>query len=233
MMAAPLTLSGIVRTFSDGTEEVRVLTGADLALNPGELVALVAPSGAGKSTLLQIAGLLERATAGTVTIGGTEATRLSDKERTAIRRDKIGFIYQFHHLLGDFTARENVALPQRLAGVAQSAALTRADELLDRLGLAERRTHRPGELSGGERQRVAIARAVANNPSVILADEPTGNLDQTTAETVRDAFLSLSRETGLSALVATHNQVLASQLDRTVTLKDGLISPLDLTKAAE
>ena len=232
-MTTPLILSGIVRTFSDGSDEVRVLTGADLTLNGGELVALVAPSGAGKSTLLQIAGLLERATSGTVTIGGVEATGLSDKDRTALRRDKVGFIYQFHHLLGDFTARENVALPQRLASASQKAALARADELLDRLGLAARRTHRPGELSGGERQRVAIARAVANNPTIILADEPTGNLDQATAATVRDAFLSLSRETGLSAVVATHNQTLASELDRTVTLKDGRIQPLELSLSGE
>ncbi|RAH97684.1 ABC transporter [Acuticoccus sediminis] len=225
-MTTPLVLTDIVRTFSDGSEEVHVLTGANLSLNAGELVALVAPSGAGKSTLLQIAGLLEGATSGVVTIDGVEATGLSDKERTMLRRDRIGFIYQFHHLLGDFTARENVALPQRLAGASYKDALARADELLDRLGLAHRRTHRPGEMSGGERQRVAIARAVANNPRVILADEPTGNLDQATAETVRDAFLSLSRDTGLSALVATHNQALASQLDRTVTLKEGRIVAL-------
>ncbi|WP_226577424.1 ABC transporter ATP-binding protein [Acuticoccus sediminis] len=225
-MTTPLVLTDIVRTFSDGSDEVHVLTGANLSLNAGELVALVAPSGAGKSTLLQIAGLLEGATSGVVTIDGVEATGLSDKERTMLRRDRIGFIYQFHHLLGDFTARENVALPQRLAGASYKDALARADELLDRLGLAHRRTHRPGEMSGGERQRVAIARAVANNPRVILADEPTGNLDQATAETVRDAFLSLSRDTGLSALVATHNQALASQLDRTVTLKEGRIVAL-------
>ncbi|UOM34018.1 ABC transporter ATP-binding protein [Acuticoccus sp. I52.16.1] len=232
-MAPPLVLTDIVRTFSDGADEVHVLKGANLTLNAGELVALVAPSGAGKSTLLQIAGLLEQATGGSVTIDGTEATRLSDKDRTVLRRDLIGFIYQFHHLLGDFTARENVALPMRLAGAKTGAALARADELLDRLGLAERRTHRPGELSGGERQRVAIARAVANNPRVILADEPTGNLDQGTAATVRDAFLSLSRDTGLSAVVATHNQTLASELDRTVTLKEGRISPLELSAPAE
>ncbi|ORE95663.1 ABC transporter ATP-binding protein [Acuticoccus yangtzensis] len=232
-MAPPLVLSGIVRTFSDGSDEVRVLTGADFTLNTGELVALAAPSGSGKSTLLQIAGLLERATSGTVTIDGVEASSLSDKDRTAIRRDKVGFIYQFHHLLGDFTARENVALPQRLAGLAPKAALERADDLLARLGLADRRTHRPGQLSGGERQRVAIARAVANHPKLILADEPTGNLDQATAETVRDAFLSLSRDTGLSALVATHNPTLASQLDRTVTLKEGKIAPLELTLSGE
>lgn len=228
----PLELSGIVRSFSDGAAEVQVLTGADLVVREGELVALVAPSGAGKSTLLQIAGLLERPTAGLVKIGGTEATTLGDDERTALRRDRIGFIYQFHHLMGDFSASENVALPQRLAGVPARVALARADELLDRLGLAHRRTHRPGTLSGGERQRVAIARAVANRPRLILADEPTGNLDQETAATVRDSFLSLSRETGLAALVATHNVQLAAQLDRIVTLSSGRVVPHPATTVA-
>ncbi|MBJ3774440.1 ABC transporter ATP-binding protein [Acuticoccus mangrovi] len=222
-MADPLVLADVVRTFDDGTAEVKVLTGANLTVREGELVALVAPSGAGKSTLLQIAGLLEHPDAGRVMIGGTDAGRLSDKDRTALRRDRIGFIYQFHHLMGDFSARENVALPQRLAGRSARAALARADELLDRLGLKDRRKHRPAELSGGERQRVAIARAVANEPRVLLADEPTGNLDQRTAGAVRDAFLTLSRDTGLAALVATHNQTLAGELDRTVTLKQGKI----------
>ncbi|WP_420392290.1 ABC transporter ATP-binding protein [Acuticoccus sp.] len=225
MSAAPLALSGIVRTFNDGADEVRVLTGADLSLAAGELVALVAPSGAGKSTLLQIAGLLERPNAGKVLLDGTDATGLPEKERTLLRRERIGFIYQFHHLLGDFTARENVALPIRLTGARPAEAAARADELLDRLGLAGRRTHRPGELSGGERQRVAIARAVANRPRVVLADEPTGNLDEATAATVRDAFVALSRDTGLAALVATHNLALARQLDRTVTLSEGRVVP--------
>ncbi|WP_108661143.1 ABC transporter ATP-binding protein [Acuticoccus kandeliae] len=223
---APLALENVVRTFDDGASEVHVLSGASLAVNAGELVALVAPSGAGKSTLLQIAGLLERPTSGSVRIGGVEAGKLGDRDRTALRRDQIGFVYQFHHLMGDFSARENVALPMRLAGVARGTALSRADALLDRLGLAARRKHRPGEMSGGERQRVAIARAVANNPRVLLADEPTGNLDQGTAASVRDAFLTLSRDTGLAALVATHNEALAADLDRIVTLRDGLIVPL-------
>ena len=233
MAPLPLELTGIVRTFSDGAEEVRVLTGADLTVREGELVALVAPSGAGKSTLLQIAGLLERPNAGSVRIGGTETTTLGDGERTVLRRDRIGFIYQFHHLMGDFSARENVALPQRLAGVSQRAALARADDLLDRLGLSHRRSHRPAELSGGERQRVAIARAVANSPRLILADEPTGNLDVETAATVRDSLLSLSRETGLAALVATHNVALAAQLDRTVTLSGGVVVPAGIRNDAE
>ena len=220
----PLRLSGVTRRFGDGDSVVDVLTGVDLEIRRGELVALVAPSGAGKSTLLQIAGLLERPTAGKVEIGGIEAGSLSEKDRTAIRRDRIGFVYQFHHLLGDFTARENVALPQRLAGVPAGKALARADALLDTLGLAPRRKHRPGALSGGERQRVAIARAVANQPDLLLADEPTGNLDQGTADHVRDAFLSLSREHGLAALVATHNAVLAGDLDRIVHLSNGLIT---------
>jgi lipoprotein-releasing system ATP-binding protein len=219
----PLVLEGVRRTFSDGTSEIAVLTGADLTVTAGELVALVAPSGAGKSTLLQIAGLLERPDGGSVRITGTEAGGLSDLDRTALRRDRIGFVYQFHHLMGDFSARENVALPLRLAGTSPADALARADELLDRLGLAPRRKHRPAELSGGERQRVAIARAVANRPRLLLADEPTGNLDTHTALSVRDAFVQLSRETGLAALVATHNEGLAAQLDRTVTLRDGLV----------
>lgn len=219
----PLVLEGVKRSFSDGTAEIRVLTGADLTVREGELVALVAPSGAGKSTLLQIAGLLERPDGGSVRITGTEAGSLSDLERTALRRERIGFVYQFHHLMGDFTARENVALPLRLAGVAPAEANARADDLLARLGLADRRKHRPAELSGGERQRVAIARAVANRPRILLADEPTGNLDTRTAHSVRDAFLSLSRETGLAALVATHNEAFAAELDRTVTISGGLV----------
>ncbi len=220
----PLSLRGVTRVFGDGEAVVEVLRGVDLTVAPGELVALVAPSGAGKSTLLQIAGLLDRPTAGAVEICGEDAARMSEKSRTAMRRDRIGFVYQFHHLLGDFSARENVALPLRLAGKAPAKALERADALLDQLGLAHRRLHRPAALSGGERQRVAIARAVANEPALLLADEPTGNLDQGTAEHVRDAFLTLSRNNQLAALVATHNPNLASQLDRTVTLSGGTIS---------
>jgi lipoprotein-releasing system ATP-binding protein len=230
-MTHPLELSGVVRTFDDGAAVVEVLKGVDLVVRTGELVALVAPSGAGKSTLLQIAGLLERPTAGEVRIGGTEAGRLSDKERTALRRDEIGFVYQFHHLMGDFSARENVALPMRLAGTAPGPAHARADDLLSRLGLGHRLKHRPGELSGGERQRVAIARAVANRPRLLLADEPTGNLDQGTAHAVRDAFLAMSREEGLAAVVATHNEGLAAELDRVVTLKAGRVVDVVLESA--
>lgn len=223
-MAPPLVLRGITRTFGDGENVVEVLRGVDLTVAAGELVALVAPSGAGKSTLLQIAGLLDRPTAGSVEICGEDAARIREVDRTAMRRDRIGFVYQFHHLLGDFTARENVALPLRLAGTEPGKALERADALLDQLGLAHRRRHRPAALSGGERQRVAIARAVANEPALLLADEPTGNLDQETAENVRDAFLSLSRNHQLAALVATHNPNLAGQLDRTVTLTAGTLA---------
>lgn len=225
-MTAPLALGAVTRVFGDGDNEISVLRGVDLTVAPGELVALVAPSGAGKSTLLQIAGLLDKPTSGTVTVGGIDTARMSEAERTRVRRDKVGFVYQFHHLLGDFTARENVALPQRLAGKDPGEALKRADTLLDQLGLAARRHHRPAALSGGERQRVAIARAVANMPALLLADEPTGNLDQETAENVRTAFLSLSRENNLAALVATHNPVLAQKLDRTVTLSGGTIVAL-------
>jgi len=220
-MAPPLRLDKVTRSFGDGDCTVDVLRGVDLTVERGELVALVAPSGAGKSTLLQIAGLLDRPTSGAVHIAGTAATTVSDSARTLLRRERIGFVYQFHHLLGDFTARENVAMPQRMRGEAPSAALARADALLDRLGLADRRTHRPAALSGGERQRVAIARAVANEPAVLLADEPTGNLDGATAESVRRAFIGLSRAEGLAALIATHNTDLAAALDRTVALKDG------------
>ncbi|MEM6847102.1 MAG: ABC transporter ATP-binding protein [Pseudomonadota bacterium] len=220
-MAHPLVLDAVRRVFDDGASKVTVLDGASLTVQRGELVALVAPSGAGKSTLLQLAGLLEPPDGGNVIVAGQNANDLSDRARTALRRDKIGFVYQFHHLLGDFSARENVALPLRLAGHGPSAALSRADELLNHLGLAERRTHRPAALSGGERQRVAIARAVANKPALLLADEPTGNLDAQTANTVRDAFISLSREEGLAALVATHNPNFAGDLDRTLTISSG------------
>lgn len=223
-MTVPLELKAVTRIFGDGDNVVEVLRGVDLTVVPGELVALVAPSGAGKSTLLQIAGLLDRPTSGTVTIDGVDTARMGEAERTRIRRDRIGFVYQFHHLLGDFNARENVAMPLRLAGTSPREALTRADTLLDQLGLSARRQHRPAALSGGERQRVAIARAVANRPALLLADEPTGNLDQETAEHVRSAFLSLSRENNLAALVATHNPLLARRLDRTVTLTAGTIT---------
>ena len=216
-----LRAEGVVRTYRQARTELRVLTGTDLTLRPGELVALVAPSGAGKSTLLHQAGLLERPDAGEVFIEGRPTARLGDQERTRLRREKIGFVYQFHHLLADFTALENVVLPQMLAGKRRRDARVRAAELLDRVGLAGRASHRPGKLSGGEQQRVAIARALANQPALILADEPTGNLDTATADIVFDLFLDVARTTGTAALIATHNPDLAARMDRTVRLEGG------------
>jgi len=216
-----LALEGVERSYREGESRLDVLRGVDLVLNPGELVALVAPSGAGKSTLLHIAALLEQADTGTVAIAGVDTTGLGDAARTELRRSSIGMIYQFHHLLPDFTALENVTLPMRLAGVGKREAEAAARALLDELGVEPRASHRPGELSGGERQRVAIARAVANRPAVLLADEPTGNLDPATAEHVFAAFVRLARSTGLAALVATHNHDLAARMDRRVTLVNG------------
>jgi len=223
-MSEALRLDGIVRSFAQGPRTLEVLRGADLTIAPGEIVALVAPSGAGKSTLLQIAGLLDTPTAGTVTIEGHALTGLDDRARTSARGRLLGFVYQFHHLLPEFTAEENVAIPQMAAGRGRAAALARAAALLDRVGLAERRTHRPAELSGGEQQRVAICRALANAPRVLLADEPTGNLDPETAGRVFDMLLEVVRETGLAALIATHNQDLAARMDRVVRLAGGAIS---------
>lgn len=221
-----LAIAGVERSYREGEGRLTVLRGVDLVLKPGELVALVAPSGAGKSTLLHIAALLERPDRGTVSIGGIDTTGLGDSARTDLRRSSIGMIYQFHHLLPDFTALENVTLPMRLAGVGKREAEAAAMALLTELGVAPRASHRPGELSGGERQRVAIARAVANRPAVLLADEPTGNLDPATAEHVFAAFVRLARSTGLAALVATHNPELAARMDRRVTLVDGLCQPM-------
>ena len=219
-----LRMASLTRHFSEGKgRQLDVLTGADLDLYPGETVALVAPSGAGKSTLLHLAGLLERPDDGEVHIGERAAGNLTDAERTAIRRNEIGFVYQFHHLLPEFTALENVVMPQLIRGVAKDEASKRAQELLDYLGVGERGSHRPSELSGGEQQRVAIARAVANAPRIVLADEPTGNLDPATAERVFEALTGLVRASGLAALIATHNHVLAERMDRVVTLQDGKI----------
>ena len=204
-----LAIAGVERSYREGEGRLTVLRGVDLVLQPGELVALVAPSGAGKSTLLHI-----------------DTTGLGDSARTDLRRSSIGMIYQFHHLLPDFTALENVTLPMRLAGVGKREAEAAAMALLTELGVAPRASHRPGELSGGERQRVAIVRAVANRPAVLLADEPTGNLDPATAEHVFAAFVRLARSTGLAALVATHNPELAARMDRRVTLVDGLCQPM-------
>ena len=224
--ATPLELRGVVRTFRSGGEDLRVLRGADLALQAGEIVALVAPSGTGKSTLLHLAGLLEKPDSGRVFVGGREAGALSDAERTAIRRDGIGFVYQFHHLLAEFTALENVVLPQMIAGKPRRVGERRARALLEAFGLGARLDHLPGKLSGGEQQRVAIARALANAPRVLLADEPTGNLDVGTAAVVFEELLRTVRSQGVAALIATHNPELAARMDRTVTLHEGRVVPL-------
>ena len=223
MSEALLALDGVTRTFEQGGTRIEVLRGVSLELSAGEIVALVGPSGAGKSTLLHIAGLLERVDGGMVVIGGEPCGRLSDDERTRLRREWLGFIYQFHHLLPEFSALENVALPQMIAGVKPGPARDRARELLASLGLEERADHRPGQLSGGEQQRVAIARALANAPRVLLADEPTGNLDHATATGVFDQLVARVRETGVAALVATHNLELAGRMDRVLALQDGSI----------
>ncbi|MSP81576.1 MAG: ABC transporter ATP-binding protein [Alphaproteobacteria bacterium] len=218
-----LSLDGLKRVFVQGGNRIEVLRGASLRLTPGELVALVGPSGAGKSTLLHIAGLLERADAGEVSIGPLACGSMSDSERTALRRRHLGFVYQFHHLLPEFSAIENVMLPQMIAGRTRADAKTRARELLASLGLAERESYRPARLSGGEQQRVAFARALANGPSVLLADEPTGNLDPATAEVVFKSMVRIAKAAGLAALVATHNPDLARRMDRTLTLRDGIV----------
>ncbi|MGV0910223.1 ABC transporter ATP-binding protein [Martelella sp. FOR1707] len=225
MTTPALQLRDIAREYGQGDSVLQVLKGASLSLMPGEMVALVAPSGTGKSTLLQIAGLLEKPTSGEVMLGGRDATALSDDERTTLRRNDIGFVYQFHHLLPEFSARENIMLPQLIAGLPPQEAGARADEMLDYLRIRHRAEHRPAELSGGEQQRVAIARAVANAPRLLLADEPTGNLDPQTASYVFEALEALVRQSGLSALIATHNLDLAARMDRQVTLDDGQVVP--------
>ncbi len=216
-----LVLDDIRRIFRQGRDQLNVLDGASLAVRRGEIVALVGPSGAGKSTLLHIAGLLEKPDGGEVLVGGEPCGKLPDDRRTAIRRKQLGFVYQYHHLLPEFSALENIVLPQMIAGVDRGHAAAKGRELLDRMGLAARAEHRPGQLSGGEQQRVAIARALANGPSLLLADEPTGNLDPHTSEAVFDELLRLVRSSGLAALVATHNPELARRMDRLVTLRDG------------
>jgi lipoprotein-releasing system ATP-binding protein len=216
-------LHDISRRFRQGDTTLDILKGAELAVWAGQSVALVAPSGAGKSTLLHIAGLLEHADAGEVYIDALATSHLTDIARTRIRRTDIGFVYQFHHLLPEFSALENVMLPQMIRGLARVRAQARAAELLTYLGLKERLTHRPAELSGGEQQRVAIARAVANAPRILLADEPTGNLDQRTSEHVFAALGQLVRASGLAAIVATHNLDIAAQMDRRVTIRDGAV----------
>ena len=220
-MSNVLAVTGLTRSFRQGETVIEVLRGVDLTVGQGEIVALLGPSGSGKSTLLQAVGLLEGGFEGSIRINGVEAAQLPGDGRTALRRDAIGFVYQFHHLLPDFTARENVVLPQLIAGKNRADAEVRASSLLSALGLGERLTHRPSQLSGGEQQRVAVARALANAPALILADEPTGNLDEATANVVLAEFLRLVRGEGAAALVATHNERLAARMDRVVRLNEG------------
>jgi lipoprotein-releasing system ATP-binding protein len=222
----PLELRRVVRTYRSGGGELAVLRGVDLSLRAGEIVALVAPSGSGKSTLLHLAGLLEKPDAGRVLVDGRDAGALTDKDRTLIRRDSIGFVYQFHHLLAEFTALENVVLPQMIATSTRRHAIERARGLLAAFGLAARADHLPGKLSGGEQQRVAIARALANAPKLLLADEPTGNLDVATASMVFEELLHAVRAHGVAALIATHNPDLAGRMDRVVTLHEGKVVEL-------
>ncbi|MFK7941041.1 MAG: ABC transporter ATP-binding protein [Roseovarius sp.] len=226
-----LRLSDISKTYNAGaSNQVTVLAGADLTLRAGEMVALVAPSGAGKSTLLHIAGLLDTPDQGRVEIAGTDMTGLSDRKRTAARRRDVGFVYQFHHLLPEFTALENIMLPQLANGVSKVQAETRAQALLARVGVDARAGHRPSAMSGGEQQRVAFCRALANAPKILLADEPTGNLDPGTSDQVCQALVDLVRDTGLAALIATHNLELAARMDRVVRLDQGRISVTDMKK---
>lgn len=220
---AVVELKGVERHYVQGQRKLVVLAGADFVLRPGEMVALVAPSGAGKSTLLHLAGLLERPDAGDVILNGRACGRLSDDERTAIRRNEMGFVYQFHHLLPEFSAVENIVIPQLVKGLPLKEARARALQLLDYMKIGKRAEHRPSELSGGEQQRVAIARTVANAPLALLADEPTGNLDPATAMYVFEALEALVRQSGLAALIATHNHDLAARMDRRVTLADGKV----------
>ena len=220
---AVLELDGVVRRFEQGGRTVEVLNGASLTITAGEVVAMVGPSGSGKSTLLHVAGLLERPDAGEVAIAGTACGGLGDRDRTAMRRRTLGFVYQFHHLLPEFSALENVLMPQLIAGVDRATARAAAMDLLERVGLGDRVGHRPGQLSGGEQQRVAIARALANRPKLLLADEPTGNLDPETSGKVFDELMILVRQEGLAALIATHNPEIAGRMDRGVTLRAGKV----------
>ena len=218
-----VTLREVAKTYRQASAGLDVLKSVSLSVMPGEIVAVVGPSGAGKSTLLHIAGLLDRPSAGSVFFGGEDCTAIGDDRRTAIRRGGIGFVYQFHHLLPEFSALENIVLPQMIAGRSRREAAGRARDLLDRIGLAERATHRPARLSGGEQQRVAIGRALANRPRVLIADEPTGNLDPQTALSVFEMLLAAVRDHGVAALIATHNMDLAARMDRRLTLRDGAV----------
>jgi lipoprotein-releasing system ATP-binding protein len=221
-----LVLKGVRRGFAQGAARLEVLRGVSLTVRRGELVALVGPSGCGKSTLLHIAGLLEQADGGEIWIGGKNGAALPDDQRSALRRDSMGFVYQYHHLLREFSALENIVVPQMIAGRGRAEAASRAQELLGLVGLAARAEHRPAELSGGEQQRVAIARALANKPQLLLADEPTGNLDEHTADEVFGVLLRLVRDAGLGALIATHNTALAARMDRRLTLHEGVVQAL-------
>jgi len=221
-MSSPvLSLRGITRTYTTGQGDLTVLNGVDLDVLPGELVGLIGPSGSGKSSLLHAAGLLERPTSGEVRIDGEDVGSLDERARTRLRLSRIGFVYQFHHLLAEFDARDNVALPMRIAGYSETEARTRAEAALGSLGLAERTLHQPAQMSGGEQQRVALARALANSPRLLLADEPTGNLDPATSQTVFEALQKRVKDTGVAALIATHNMALAGHMDRVFALKDG------------
>ena len=227
-MSEVLRLDNITRLYREGEGQLEVFSGLSMSLKAGEIVALVGPSGAGKSSLLHIAGLLEAPTSGEITIAGAATSKLNDAERTRIRRETIGFVYQAHHLLPEFDALENVVLPQMIAGKSRADAVTEGARLLGVLGLAQRLTHRPSQLSGGEQQRVAIARALANKPRLLLADEPTGNLDPKTSGGVFEALIAITRAEGLAALIATHNHELARRANRIVTLRGGLIEPITL-----
>lgn len=225
-----LSVRNLHRSFKSGDSQLHVLVGANIDIYPGEMVGLIGPSGSGKSTLLHAAGLLEKPNAGEVYIGGRECLSLSDNERTAIRRNHIGVVYQFHHLLREFDAIDNIALPQMIAGKSQSAAREEAKRLLGIMGLSERMHHQPSQMSGGEQQRVAIARAIANKPKILLADEPTGNLDPNTSGNVFQSLFDLTRLEGVSALVATHNMALTAYMDRVFTVKDGAVIPYQVKK---
>jgi lipoprotein-releasing system ATP-binding protein len=223
MSSIALELNNVVQTFHQGETPLEVLRGVNLKVEAGEIVALVGPSGSGKSTLLQIAGLLEQPLSGEVIVKGVNVKDLGDDRRTEIRRQELGFVYQYHHLLAEFSARENIVIPQMIAEIDKGSARNRADELLGIMGLTDRATHRPARLSGGEQQRVAIARALANKPNVLLADEPTGNLDPITADGVFNLLTDLVKKSGVGALIATHNPELAKSMDRIVSLEDGLL----------
>jgi len=233
MSSVVLSLRGLERRFASGDGELVILSGVDLDVRAGEIVGLIGPSGSGKSSLLHAAGLLERPTGGEVFIDGVEAWSLGDDARTALRRREIGFVYQFHHLLGEFDALDNVALAQLISGRRQRDARAEAERLLTLMGLGHRMHHQPAQLSGGEQQRVAIARALANNPRLLLADEPTGNLDPNTSGSVFQSLFDVARREGVGALIATHNLQLASYMDRVVTLKDGHLVDIDPAQAVQ